>query len=509
MKKWSRVYLLALAFMFVATTAFATTTVFPTGTVQYSPDKTYNGYTLIAGGKPRLIDMNGNLVKEWENANGFPAKMMPNGQLLTTGERWKGVIDDGITVKQIDWNNKEVWSFGKFLKVDKEPKNPAAGKMWISTQHHDLQRYGTPNYYVPGSEKSYSKKTKTLVLGHEWIINKDVNDNLLMDDVMYEVDWNGKVLWKWRASDHIKEFGFGKAAMKAINEWQPKKGTEHVGFDWWHQNCASYLGPNKWYDNGDKRFHPDNIILNSREANILVIVSRKTGKVVWKAGPDYTSGDDAKLKQIIGPHHLHMIPKGLPGGGNIMIYDNGGQAGYGEPNALGPDGHAVLHRFYSRVVEFDPTTKEIVWEYSIKSHKKPWKLFGYQDFSPFISSAQRLPNGNTMICEGANGRFIEVDRTGEIVWEYISPYPGNIPGTNYVYRAYRVPYNWAPEGKHAPEVAVVPPANNQFQLPNVKGELPHVGEMTGGGLLSNISMTDSGEEEEVDTDDGPNTMPVY
>lgn len=503
MRKMTHSSVLAILLTLVASMAYASTTVYPTSTVKYDPEKCYNGYTLIAGGKPRLVDMNGNLVKEWDGGNGYPAKMLPNGQLLTTGERWTGYVDDALTVKQLDWDNNIVWEFGKYIQVDKDTTNPAAGKMWISAQHHDVQRAGNPVYYVPGHD--YKMSGKTLMLGHKWHVNKDVSKHVLMDDTVYEVDENGKVIWEWIASDHVKEYGLTKPMMKAINNWTPKAGAEKNGFDWWHQNCASYLGPNKWYDKGDTRFHPDNIILGSREANVLCIVSHKTGNVVWRIGPDYTKGDEAKIGQILGPHHTHMIPSGLPGGGNVMVYDNGGQAGYGEPNSQAPKGLATIHRFYSRVLEIDPVTKKIVWEYSIKSHKKPWKLFGYKDFSPFISSAQRLPNGNTLICEGSNGRFIEVTREGEIIWEYICPYPGNIPGTNYVYRAYRVPYEWAPQGTHAEEVAVVPPSNDSFQIPNVKGQKPHVGKITGGGILSNVSMTDDEEDEDEDA----NTMPLY
>jgi len=507
MKKITQLSMLTAMLMLVASAAFASTSVFPTGTVKYDPERCYNGYTLIAGGMPRLVDMNGNLVNEWSGANGFPAKMLPNGQILTTGERWQGYIDDGITVKQLDWKGNIVWEFGKYAKVVKDPEHPEQGEMWISSQHHDIQRVGTPVYYVPGA-KSVSEG-RVLVLGHKWHVNKDVSDHVLMDDVMFEVDENGNVAWEWVASDHVKEFGLTKPMMKAVRNWKPKKGAEKNGFDWWHQNCASYLGPNKWYDKGDERFHPDNIILDSREANVLCIISHKTGKVVWKIGPDYTQGEEAEIGQILGPHHTHMIPVGLPGAGNVMVYDNGGPAGYGEPNAMSPDGLATFQRIYSRVLEIDPVTKKVVWEFSIKSLKKPWKLFGYEEYSPFISSAQRLPNGNTLVCEGSNGRFIEVTREGEVVWEYISPYPGNIPGTNYVYRAYRVPYEWAPQGEHAEEVAVVPPANGSFQLPNVKGQKPHVGEITGGGSLHNVSMTDDEEEAEEDIDDGPNTMPIY
>ena len=469
-------HLLIVGACLLPTAALAMPQVYPTGTTIYKPEKAYNGFTLIAGGTPRMIDMNGNLVNEWSasGVNGFPAKPLPGGSILTTGPRWKGLIDDGITLVQLDWNGKTEWEFRNFLEVPNDGSAPADQKnMMISTQHHDMQRRSSPVYHVPGVDMP--KSGNMLILGHEWHVNPAINDNLLMDDVVFEVDESGKVLWKWRAADHVEEFGFSKEARQSMKNWKPLSDADREkGFDWWHQNCVSFLGPNKWYDAGDKRFHPDNIIFDSRESNILLIVEPKSGKVVWKAGPDYAKGDDAKIGQIVGPHNTHMIPKGLPGEGNILVYDNGGQAGYGTPTALDPTGRMVVQRGYTRVLEFNPVTKKIVWQYSIKSHKKPWTMFGYWDYSPFISSAQRLPNGNTLICEGSNGRFIEVTVEGEIVWEYISPYPGNIPGTNYVYRAYRLPYEWAPEAVRTAEVAVVPPANGDMQLPNAEGVLPSV-----------------------------------
>jgi len=86
-------------------------------------------------------------------------------------------------------------------------------------------------------------------------------------------------------------------------------------------------------DAGDGRFHPDNIIWSSRRANIIAIIERKEGKIVWKVGPDYSASPALrKLGQMIGTHHVTMIPKGLPGEGNILIFDNGGAGGYGAPN---------------------------------------------------------------------------------------------------------------------------------------------------------------------------------
>jgi len=87
---------------------------------------------------------------------------------------------------------------------------------------------------------------------------------------------------------------------------------------------------------------------------------------------------------------------------------------------------------FSRVIELDPRTHKIVWEY----RGKP----SYTFFSPHISGAQRLLSGNTLICEGQWGRLFEVTPENEIVWEYISPFMGpdlNGDPSNEVFRAYR------------------------------------------------------------------------
>ena len=65
---------------------------------------------------------------------------------------------------------------------------------------------------------------------------------------------------------------------------------------------------------------------------------------------------------IIGSHHTHIIPKGLPGEGNVLVFDNGGAAGFGDPNPGAPDGTWNALRDSSRVLEINPVTLELVWE---------------------------------------------------------------------------------------------------------------------------------------------------
>ena len=259
--------------------------------------------------------------------------------------------------------------------------------------------------------------------------------------MILEVDWEGDVVWEWACSDHFEELDFSEEARNILAR-NPNMVSCGGGMgDWMHINSMSLLGPNRWHDAGDYRFHPDNIIWDARESNILAIISRKSGEIVWKVGPDYNASKALKkLGWIIGQHHAHMIPRGLPGEGNILVYDNGGWAGYGAPNPGAPMGIKNALRDYSRVLEFDPVTLEIVWQHTPKEAGLLHPTDSNRYYSPFISSAQRLPNGNTLITEGSGGRIIEVTREHEIVWEYISPYWGTMMHMNMVYRAYRLPY---------------------------------------------------------------------
>ena len=88
----------------------------------------------------------------------------------------------------------------------------------------------------------------------------------------------------------------------------------------------------------------------------------------------------------------------------------------------------------------------------------------YKFYSGFISSAQRLPNGNTLITEGTDGRLIEVTSEHEIVWEYISPYFGKQGNHNMVYRAYRLPYEWIPHIEKPEEIPVPRLDNSKFRV---------------------------------------------
>lgn len=481
--KFSKAIAVALgAVLMTSGLAMAKPTVFPVGTVKYDPAKTWGSFVILSGGPTaKLIDRNGNLVHEWDlkGGGGMPNKVFKGGFLLTS--MYPGMNEgyqDGTMVALLDFDGKLIREYSRNQEITKPVKGQVAdkdGKFWASRQHHDIQLEGSSTgYYAP--DMNVKHDGKMLVLSHRNVKIDKINANVpLLDDVIQLVDKDQKVLWSWAAADHFDELNLDKYpdALKILGaEKHPFFGVggkgEFRGYDWFHINCASWLGPNQWFDKGDKRFHPDNIIIDSRETGHLAIIDHVSGKIVWQVAPPFI-GEDEKVGPFIGPHHTHMIPAGLPGAGNIMVFDNGGSSPY----------FPAINNYYSRIVEFNPVTKEIVWEYSNSKLVPPfvsWIQHGDNIFfSPFISSAQRLPNGNTLIDEGSTARLIEVTPELEIVWEYISPYNYIPPFKGSVlYRAYAVPYDYVPQLKKPVETAVEPPAFGQIIMPDVNGKLPSI-----------------------------------
>lgn len=437
--------------------------VHPMGTIIYKPEKCFNGYTVFQANEhgATLIDMNGGVVNHWHGLQGFPNKLLKGGYVFgSRGERnstygWQDQKD----LVQVDWDGNVVWEFNKNEYIE----DPGYEGQWMARQHHDYQREGNPvGYYVPDMECKVDSGN-TLILTHKDVLVPEISLHKLISDRMIEVDWEGNIVWEWCVHDHFDELGFDEAAKNTMAR-NPNIVGNGEG-DWMHINCMSVLGPNKWYDAGDERFHPDNIIWDGRATNIIAIIDKKTGKLVWKLGPDYSTGKAKEIGQIIGQHHAHMIPQGLPGAGNILIFDNGGWAGYGVPDRMSKDGSKTDRRDHSRVIELDPTTLKVVWEYTgaKMGGDGMMDMIGNTKFySQLVSSAQRLPNGNTMITEGCCCRIFEVNADKEVVWEYYAPFDFS---TRFIYRAYRYPYSYVPQIDVPAEVPVVQLENKTFRVP--------------------------------------------
>jgi Arylsulfotransferase (ASST) len=446
--------------MLAALSAGAAPSVYPTGTTIYDPERTWSGYTIFIAPEDLgavLIDMNGRTVKQWTGYHGGaggPVRVLPGGYALGPGPTRAPHQESNALIEQ-SFDGRVVWQFSQTQRI--EPPNGAS--FWSARQHHDWQREGLPGgYYSPGADPVV-EGGKTLVLTHTSHVVPSISPNVLEDDRLIEVSADGKILWEWLASDHVDELGLSDAARALLRE--PRDlGDPTRGFDWLHTNSATYVGPNRWYDAGDERFAPDNVLISSRYANVIAIVDRD-GSIVWRLGPDYTdTAAERAIGQVLGQHNPHIIPKGLPGAGNLLIFDNGANTGYGVTNVRAPMATGSIERASTRVLEIDPQTLEVVWSYSMPGRES------FKFFSQYIGSAQRLANGNTMITEGNDGRMFEVVPDGEIVWEFVSPYFAEREApSNAVYRAYRLPYAWVPQLARPEERAVTPPRLGDFRLP--------------------------------------------
>jgi hypothetical protein len=332
-------------------------------------DRAFPGFTLFAplsgDGTVYLIDIDGNVVHTWEmpyppGNYGYLTErgtLFYNGKVSEQSDRficrqpWRGGA-----VLETDWNGRVLWEL-------RQPDH-----------HHDGIRLGNGNVMLiclAQLPQHLISKVKGGLAGSE-------HNGEMYADYLVEMTTNGQLVWEWRTWEHLDP---ETDCITAVQDYRA---------EWTHANGVAEL------TNG-------NIVLSFRNISTVIIIDRKTSKIIWKLGAPPLSGQHA--------------PTPLPNG-NLLLFDNGP--------------HRLDHTMpFSRVLEVELVTKQIVWQY--QERREP------EFFSPRISNAQRLPNGNTLVCEGDFGRLFEVTRDGALVWEYVNPYFGEAPTglNNRVFRAYR------------------------------------------------------------------------
>ncbi len=416
-KKTRSVPIGVLALLALASLALSYPTIFPTGTTIYKPQDAYSSYILIAdhaslGNHPsakvraeskipddiRLIDMNGNVVHRWKVAPYFNkrCRLRPDGHLLYVGP--------DKTIIEYDWDGKVVWTHEGIGSMNDMRWLPNNNRLLLA---HD-----------PLPEE-FQKQVKDVEIAPWWPLRKRGSEEKQLSGDIYEVTPDKKVVWEWHAYNHLD-----------LNRYSPLTPEG----DWLHMNSIAPLPENKWYDAGDERFKPGNIIVNPRNINTLYIVDKETKEIVWQWTHKYKGG-------LAHCHEPEMIEKGLPGAGNIILFDN----------SLFP--RHRTHTGQTFIIELDPVTKEIVWKYETEGYAN------IKFFSKTMGSQKRLPNGNTFIAEDNTGRLFQVKPDGEIVWEYV-----NRGGTT---RPFPVAYDYCPQLRELArptEYAVTPPNNLEWHI---------------------------------------------
>ncbi|CAN5461060.1 aryl-sulfate sulfotransferase [soil metagenome] len=190
-------------------------------------------------------------------------------------------------------------------------------------------------------------------------------DETMYGDVIREVNRAGELVWEWRAWEHLK----------------PEDFPIHPGFGRYHWPLVNGLDVDA----------QGRVLMSLRTTAGIIGVDKASGDVKLHIPPSVVS-------------HQHA-PVALANG-NILAFDNG-------------NFRTGAHVAFSRVLEIDPATNTVVWAYA----DEMVNAF----FTAFMGNAQPLPNGNVHITESATGRLFEVNREGEVVWEYILPWFAEYP----------------------------------------------------------------------------------
>lgn len=331
-----------------------------------------------------------------------------NGYTLfgTSGSRdaylvdMKGRFVQHWRLPHIHGNPGKLLPNGNLLIPQKIPGGPVLDLPGSGGQLHEIDwdsnlvwKYDDP--YMNAHEFNRLKNGNTLI-GHWTAVPSDIaakvkggipgseREGVIWGDCPREVTPDGKVVWEWVAHEHM-DF-----ETDVLCPLCPRDTLSYI-------NSLTVL--------------PDeNILTNFRILNTVAIIDKGTGGFLWKWGPG----------ELGHAHNPTLVDNG-----NILIFDNG----FHRPATSGGAGFA-----YSRVIEVDMKTNEIKWEYK---DENPFSFF-----SPICGSAQRLPNGNTLICESTKGRIFEVTTEKEIVWEFTNPFyfpyrTKTLGINNLTFRAYR------------------------------------------------------------------------
>jgi len=263
------------------------------------------------------------------------------------------------------WHYAELLDNGHLGAIIKEEEAKVEGMLieldWESNlvrkinvpAHHDFDRLDNGN---------------TMVLCREYVVNDVIYPGSVKSDYYVELTPDDEISWEWHADKYalkLKEF---------VNIQFPRKDR-----DWAHTNTVEVL-PENPLGREDARFRKGNVLFSMRNVDTIGVIDKETKEVVWAWGPG-----------VLDKQHMPTILSN----GSLLIYDNG------------------TARRYTRILELNPRTEEIVWEYKAD----PLESF----FSPTRGSNQRLPNGNTFIADSDNGRLFEVTPEGDIAWEFLNP----------------------------------------------------------------------------------------
>jgi len=329
------------------------------GVVTYNEDRACKGiniYNFCLAPVPGayLMDLRGNVLHRWSSGEIHPfwhhVELCPDGGLL--------VVAEDKSISRLDWNSNVKWTKNMFVHHDVAITD--GGDIYVLVRKVELLFcFNLPvpviNDYI-------------FILSSEGEVIKEISlFKMLKNDIS-----PGKIfaIYRWIVNP---------ATLKAIIDH--KRRGEILLTPWstpsdlFHVNTIEIIN-----EDIDEVFRKGRIIFCSRMLDLVGVIDMEQEKLVWRWGRGY----------LENPHQPSLLKNN-----NILIFDNGSRRGY------------------SRIIELNPLTEQVVWEYKAS----PPGAF----FSNLRGGCQRLPNGNTLITESDQGRVFEVTKEGKIVWDFYNP----------------------------------------------------------------------------------------
>lgn len=419
------------------------------------------GLTLVAplqSGDVHLVDLAGLVVHTWKTglAPGGAVRLLDDGSLLHCGREegnprfFGGGI--GGRIRRIDAHGKVLWDY-----VLADAKH---------TQHHDVIPLANGNVMMIAWQ--HHTREEAIAAGRD---PAQTSDTGLWTDSIFEVrptpPQGGEIVWEWHSWDHLvqdfdpKGANYGEIAenpgrfdVNADHRREPPLTAEekrkqaelekemralgYVGGDEPDPDSKSERPKSgDWLHTNSLALHPelDLLVCSSPHLDEIYVIDHSTtsaeaktakggrqgrgGDLLYRWGNPLRYGMGTKADQrLFAQHDATWVAGEKPGELRLLVFNNGA----GRPG-----------KEYSSVDElvlpFDPKTgfaRDEGWPFG--PAEPAWTYSDPADFySPFISGAQRLPNGNTLVCEGKRGRAFEVTRAGAIVWDWLNPHGGDIP----------------------------------------------------------------------------------
>jgi hypothetical protein len=406
------------------------------------------GYTLLApmeSTNTYLIEMQGRVVHTWRSdyRAGLVAYLLDNGHLLRAargGGPGAGSQEHGQRVQEFTWDGALVWDF--------DFHGPR------QSRHHDICRLPNGNVLLIVSE--WKTPQESAAAGHH-------DGAPLQLDAILEVrptgKMTGKVVWEWHPWDHLIQdhdkskayFGdvAGHPELIDINfrdeshlaDLAQKKDTLA------RLRALGYVGPRPLgFGAAPSKFsdltHTNSVAYNAELDQIMLSIHHfseiwvidhgtttaeaashaggrrgKGGDLLYRWGnPRTYRAGTARDQQLFFQHDAHWVPHGYPGEGHAVVFNNGFLRPAGEHSSVE---EIVLPVDRQGLYPHKPGTafgpERPVWSYTA-----PRK----EDFySSHTAGADRLPNGDTLICSTMQGTVFEATHGKEVVWKYQLPLP--------------------------------------------------------------------------------------